>query len=421
MELMQSQRTVALISAAMCLTIGIAGLCFACAVFTLPARSQGGKPGQAVTVHNPREFREAVGRAKPGSRILLAPGQYGGDFYFSNVNGAPGRPIVIAAADPGRPPVFSGAGTGLHFAAASYLELRDLTVERMSDNGINIDDGGKYDTPARKISCLRLHVRDIGPGGNHDGLKLSGIDDFRIEDCTIERWGTGGGSAIDMVGCHDGVITNSAFRHTDETGSTGIQAKGGCSRLTIRGNRFESAGGRAVNVGGSTGLEFFRPPLKSLAGKPFSEAQEIVVEGNTFLGAGAPVAFVGVDAATVRFNTIYRPKRWAFRILQETSSPGFVPSRKGVVTDNIVVFRSGDWGGAVNVGPGTAPDTFRFARNLWYCEDAPSRSRPELPTPETGGLYGTDPQFRDSAHGDLRVKPGSPAKGRGAEALPSAQ
>lgn len=386
----------------------------ACLVTTVCALAAA---GQAVTVHNAQEFRQAVGQAKAGARILLAPGQYGGDFYFANVHGAPGKPIVIAGVDPAHPPVFGGASTGLHFSAASDLELRDLSVERTASNGINIDDGGKYDTPARKIVCKGLHVRDVGPGGNNDGLKLSGIDDFHIEGCTIERWGTGGGSAIDMVGCHDGVIEKSVFRHTDESGSTGIQAKGGCSRLMFRGNRFESAGGRAINIGGSTGLEFFRPPLKSLAGKPFSEAKDIVVEGNTFIGAGAPVAFVGVDGATVRFNTIYHPKRWAMRILQETTAPGFVPSRNGVFADNIIVFAK-DWGGAVNVGPNTAPNSFRFARNLWYCDDAPARSRPDLPTPETAGMIGTDPQFRDPARGDLRLKPGSPAKKQGAEALP---
>src|SRR5205823_14154070 len=173
-----------------------------------------------------------------------------------------------------------------------------------------------------------------------------------------------------MVGCHDGIIEKCIFRHTDETGSTGIQAKGGCARLTFRGNRFESAGGRAVNIGGSTGLEFFRPPLKTLAGKPYSEAKDIVVEGNTFVGSGAPVAFVGVDGATVRFNTIYRPRKWALRILQENRAPGFVPSRGGVFEANVVVFRLEGWiEGGVNIRPGTLPATFRFARNLWYRED----------------------------------------------------
>ena len=134
--------------------------------------------------------------------------------------------------------------------------------------------------------------------------------------------------------------------------------------------------------------------------------------------AGILLAFVGVDGARARFNTIYRPKRWALRILQETRAPGFVPSRNGVFTDNLVVFRSDEWvEGGVNVGPDTAPQTFRFARNLWHCLDDPSKSRPALPAPETGGVYGKDPGLRDPANGDLRPNPRGPGAKIGAAAF----
>jgi hypothetical protein len=117
------------------------------------------------------------------------------------------------------------------------------------------------------------------------------------------------------------------------------------------------------------------------------------------------VGFVGVDGAVVRFNTFERPGRWVLRILQETREPGFVPCRNGEFTDNTIAFESSSWGtGGVNIGGGTAPDTFKFARNWWYCIDNPARSRPTLPTPETGGVYG---------------RPLAEAKGKaGADALP---
>jgi hypothetical protein len=131
------------------------------------------------------------------------------------------------------------------------------------------------------------------------------------------------------------------------------------------------------------------------------------------------VAFVGVDGASVRFNALYVPNRWAMRISQETTAPGFVPSRNGMFENNVVAFRSDRWReGGVNVGPGTAPGAFRFSGNVWYGVDAPARSRPTLPTPETGGTYGRDPLFRDPAGGDLRLKPESFAAGKaGAEAF----
>ncbi len=351
-----------------------------------------------VRVATPGEFRAAVAAAVPGTRIVLAPGEYGGGFQFRQLRGKPGRPIVIAAADPARPPIFSGGNTGLQLSNPAHVELDGLVFGRHATNGLNIDDGGSPEATrdtaptTRGIVLRRLRIADIGADGNNDGIKLSGVYDFRVEGCTIERWGTKGGSAIDMVGCHRGVIEGNTIRHVEPApgNCTGVQAKGGTSEIVVRGNRFEHAGGRAVNIGGSTGRPFFRPRLTADGGH--AEARAIVVEGNTFVGGVAAVAFVGVDGAVVRFNTIERPGRWALRILQETRAPDFVACRNGEFSDNVIVFDSARWAeGGVNIGAGAAPETFRFARNWWYCADRPERSAPRLPTPERDGVHGRDP------------------------------
>jgi hypothetical protein len=397
-------------------------------VWALPAGARTGPAGffvarelplpPAVTVSNATGLRAAVAAAVPGTRIQLAPGSYPGGFFFGGVRGEPGRPVVIAAADPAQPPVIQGGGNGFQFSDPEWLELENLVITSATGNGLNLDDGGSFDTPARHIVLRGLRISDVGPRGNRDGLKLSGVVDFRIEGCVIERWGDGG-SAVDLVGCHRGLIVSNLFRHTPAAaaaGANGVQTKGGTREVVIRRNRFEHAGARGVNVGGSTGLEFFRPPL--VPGAEHAEARDIRVEGNTFVGGTAAIAFVGVDGAEVRFNTISRPERWAIRILQETTAPGFVPCRNGRFTDNLVAFHSSQWfSGGVNVGPNTAPDSFDFARNWWYCLDQPAQSRPTLPVPEVGGVYGQSPQFRDAANGDLRLLPGSPASGYGAEGL----
>ncbi|MBC7327319.1 right-handed parallel beta-helix repeat-containing protein [bacterium] len=365
--------------------------------------------GDIVKVRNREELKDAVLSAKPGTVILLASGVYEGDLYFENVRGKAGKPIVIGGEDPSNPPIIRGGGECLHFSKSEYLELRDLILEKATGNGLNIDDGGVYDRPAHHIVLKNLKVRDIGPKGNRDGIKLSGVDDFRIERCVIERWGDEG-QGIDMVGCHKGIIYNCVLRYEDDKGF-GIQAKGGSSQIIVRNCLFQHAGARAMQIGGSTGKQFFRPPLKE--GEPHCEAKDITVEGCIFIGSLGAVAFATIDGATVQFNTFYRPKRWVIRILQE-SMDGFLPCRNGVFRNNLVVFRSDEWfEGGVNIGPNTEPKSFRFIDNWWFCLDSPSL-KPNLPSPEIGGVYGVDPMLKDPERGNFDVKKESPARNVGA-------
>ncbi len=366
------------------------------------------------TVRTTEELRDALAEARPGARILVAAGTYEGGLHVSGVRGAAGQPIVVAAADAGHLPVFEGGASGLQLSEVEHVELCDLVLRGAAANGVNVDDGGRLTAPSHHVVLRNLRVADVGAAGNHDALKLSGVDDFRVEGCTLERWGTGGGSGIDLVGCHRGVIEGCTLVH-DGSGGSGVQVKGGSADVTIRRCRFENAGSRAVNLGGSTALAHFRPPL---AEPPHAEARAIVVEGCTFLGSDAPIAFVGVDGAAVRFNTIYAPGRWALRILQETAEPGFAACRNGTFAHNLVAFRAAQWSeGGINVGPGTEPSSFAFEGNWWTCLDDPAQSRPRLPSAEKGGTYGEDPRFRDAEQGDVRLRADSPAKGVGAEAL----
>ncbi len=391
---------------------------FACvlALILLAASSEDPAP---VTVHNAVEFRAAVSAAKPGAQINVASGVYEGGFAFVNLRGSEHHPIVIAGADDANPPVFRGGACGIQLSDPEYVRLEDLVFEKQTGNGLNIDDGGSMESPAHHVVLLNLTVRDIGPKGNCDGIKLSGADNFVLEGCTIERWGDGG-SAIDMVGCRRGMLRKCVFKNPHDVAcATGVQAKGGSRDIGIQRCRFENAGSRAVNIGGSTGLEYFRPPIASWT-EPRFEALDIFVDGNTFIGSDTPIAFVGADGAFVRFNTIYLPNRWAMRILQETRAENFVPCRGGEFSDNLVVFRSEHWSeGGVNCGPGTEPKSFRFERNVWSCIDDLARTRAavRLPAEEVGGVYGVDPLFKDAAKGDLTLQAGSPAAMAGADAF----
>lgn len=357
-----------------------------------------------VSVRSLGELRQAVEQAKPGTRIEIAPGEYAGGIFATRLQGQAGKPIVIAGADPKRPPLLKGA---IQLVDAAFVELHSLKLSGFAGNAIAIDDGSSYDTPAHHIVLRDLQVSDIGPAGNFHAVKIAGVDDFLITGCVFERYGTGAGLGIDAVGCHRGVIENCTVRHTPgKGGSVGIQVKGASREIVIRRNRLEHPGDRAINIGGSTGQPYFRPPLASWpTGEPRYEAKDITVEENTIIGSTAAICFVNVDGATVRANTIVQPERWAIRILQETKLPDFALSRKGIFKDNLVVFRSETWvESGCNVGNGVDAASFQFTHNAWFCIDKPAQSKPRLPTAETGGVYGIDPKFKDASAGDFRIE-----------------
>lgn len=359
-----------------------------------------------LQVSNNAELQQAVLDARPGTVIQIQSGKYRGGVSFSNVHGQPGKPIVIRSASSVQPPVFFGGGSGMHFSNVSHLEIRDIWFFSATGNGVNIDDGGSVGKPSHHIVLSRLVVRDL-PQGNHDGIKLSGVEDFRVEDCNLQKWG---GSGIDMVGCRRGVIDDCDFK---DGGDNGVQAKGGSSEIVIRNSRFVNAGQRGVNLGGSTGFAFFRPPLEKMGAEKY-EARNLTVERCTFYKGGAPIAFVGCDGAVVRNNNFVDPDRWVVRILQETQAEGFVPSRKGVFERNLVVFSWNNWSaGGVNVGPMTEPSSFLFKSNWWFCRDRPNFSKPTLPTQEMDGRYGEDPKLTVTTEGLAVFAADSPARGFG--------
>lgn len=368
------------------------------------------EPGAVDTVNvNTREaLIDAVKNAKPGTAIVLAPGEYKGGLHFTNIHGEEGKPITIIGGKGDFFPTIRGGTNCIQISDASYLVLEKLQLREATGNNLNIDDAGNIDKPSHHITLRELIVKDVKGTGNNDGIKLSGITDFTIERCNVHNWGKGG-SAIDMVGCHRGVIRDGRISRNNQDGASGIQCKGGTSEIDIFNCQFINAGARHINVGGSTGRAFFRPKL---AEKDNAEARDIEVAGCIFRGSGTPIAFVGVDAANVHHNTLYHPDPWVFRILQESADEDFIPCRDVVFTDNLIVFKQADLRTTVNIGPNTKPESFTFARNWWYCEDAPNKSTPTLPTRETDGVYGTDPLIKDNGS----IERDTPAKRVGAHA-----
>jgi hypothetical protein len=351
-------------------------------------------PGQPYA--NPQQ---AAGAAQPGDTILITVGEYRGTYWIENLKGTESAPIVIRGVDSAMVR-FVGGTESMHFSDCAYLVIENMTVTGQTGNGMNIDDGGSFETPTHHIVIRSVAFDSMNASGNNDMLKLSGLDDFEITNCSFTR-GAAGGSGIDMVGCHRGRIVGNTFT---SLGSNAIQAKGGTQFIAILRNSFTNAGQLAVNLGGSTGLQFFRP-----LDAPF-EAADLFVGANIFRGSVAPIAYVGCTRVAVINNTIIDPERWVFRILQETVDPTrFVVCGNNIFANNIVIHTSGI-ATQVNIGSNTDPASFTLQNNLWYNSSDPSRSQWSSPQlTQSASLYGLDPQL------SLQLQPSStsPCRGQG--------
>lgn len=370
--------------------------CFICLIITsYPLFAATLEVGNGKTY---ARLQAAAAVAKAGDTILIREGIYSGGDYIENLKGTADALIYIRAAE-GETVIFRGNTQAFHLTDPAYLHISGLIFEQQTGNGVNIDDGGSYDTPAHNIWIENCEWRGMNATGNNDELKMSGVDNFQILKC-IFRNGATGGSLVDMVGCHKGGFEENIF---ENGGSNSIQAKGGTSDITIYRNKFVNGGERALNIGGSTGLEFFRPIDVKY------EASQIRVYSNIFVGSTSPIAFVGSILCEVRGNTIYKPGRWAIRILQETVGNGFEPCGKSDFSDNLIVHNSPQ--PAINIGANTAPETFTFTFNLWYNPDNSSWQGPNAPATMDPAILIADPKFVDTVGFHLLAT--SPAKGSG--------
>jgi type IX secretion system substrate protein/parallel beta helix pectate lyase-like protein len=343
----------------------------------------------------------AAEHAQPGDTLLLLAETHSGDNHISDLKGTKELPIVILGEEGSEKAVFLGGSNAFQLSNPAHLIIKNLQFSEQTINSVNIDDGGDYSTPAVYIIIEDCEWLDINATGNNDQLKLSGLNYFVIRNCRF-TWGSPGGSMIDMVGCHQGVIEDCQFIHA---GSNSIQAKGGSSSLVYHRNYFGDGGQRALNIGGSTGLEYFRP----LGAK--YEATKIAVYSNVFVGGVAAFAFVGATECTVANNTIFTPEKWTFRILQENTTEGMLACGDNAVINNIFYIYDEAAVYTVNIGPNVDESAFIYSHNLWFNYDDLNWGGPNIPWDQENGIIGKDPQFR--SHDNLRIEETSPAIGKG--------
>lgn len=321
----------------------------------------------------------------PGDTLLFQSQTFDdGTQFLVDVNGTTEQPIVLKS-EILHGAVFQGGTESIHLSSCSNIIIDGFIIEQQTGNGMNIDDGGSYTIPSVNVTIKNCIFRDMNASGNNDMLKMSGVDFFTIENCQFINGSSGGGAGIDFVGCHYGTIQDCTF---ENTGTAGIQNKGGTQHILIQRNTFKNISQRALNLGGSTGLQFFRPPLSYPIVDAF-EAADIQVYANIFVGSWAPIAYVGCVRVDVSNNTFYAPDNWVIRILQETTEPGFLTCADNSFTNNIIYLAS-DLVEA-NIGPNTDAASFTISHNLWFNESN-SNWQPNMPVVDPALLI-ADPLF----------------------------
>lgn len=348
-----------------------------------------------------RTIALAAKTAAPGDTLLLSEGEHAGNNYITGMNGREDAYIYLTSFGNA---VIKGSGESIHLTNCSYIHISNIGITAQTANGINIDDDGAFDKPSKHIIIENCRFYDIAAVGNNDMLKMSGVVSSEIRNCVFSN-GAAGGSMIDMVGCHNIVIRGCNF---ENAGSNSIQAKGGSSYVTIHRCMFRNGGLRAINIGGSTGSAYFRPPDAQF------ESSNIYVYSNVFIGGQSAVAFVGTINSIVCNNTIISPSKWTARILQENNNPDFHLCSYNSFVNNICFFGAEAVSeGGINIGPNTLPNTFAFESNLWFNYDNPNWSNLNNSLIHNSTLTRADPDFKAHSQRDYTLKPSSPAIGAG--------
>ena len=151
--------------------------------------SAGAGSNRDVNVSTTDELLDALADAKPGDKIILAPGKYQNDVwkgnwaaFFSEASGSAELPITICSADPDDPAVLCGVSQenkiGLHIMG-EYWNIENLTVCEAA-KGIVLDK-------ASFSNITGCEVYNTGTEGIHLRDNTSGCI---VENCYIHDCGT---------------------------------------------------------------------------------------------------------------------------------------------------------------------------------------------------------------------------------------
>lgn len=362
----------------------------------------------------------ALEKAQPGDHVNVAAGTY--DCADTYVDGAAGaalgtlaHPIWVhadagAVVDCGDPT--QGATSALQLHAVTYLVIEGLELRNAAGHLLHVDGHSKA------VLFRNVHAHRAGLAC----LKASQSDDVSVEGSDLGDAGltadpvasNASGQILDYVGVHGAYVTRSSLHGAAGNGkgsaaNVAAQFKGG-SRDILFAQNDVTAAYTAINLGGSTGAQFFDPPTADYEGK------NIVAYANVLRGPlSVAFAAMGCHGCAVYNNTVDAPlDHQAFRAL-----PGGLPSGQAShtvgldVANNLFLFTGGAPQDLFNAGAADQTGITQ-ASNLFFAKGAKlAAGFSDVPVVGTPGVVlDQDPRLA-APPADLHLGAGSPALGAG--------
>lgn len=341
--------------------------------------------GRQHLVNPGDDWSQLADQLRPGDEIILMPGVHR-PAVLDDLRGTHERPIIIKSLTAEHPATINaamalpgaggaggtgsaGSGGGRHgllLRRTQHVIVQDLIITGATLHGIEASGARETSEPANQGPSLTLRhvtVTHVGPIGRRNGLLLRNLDRVIIEQCAFEGWG---GSAVELVACNDVSIEKCSFRGLEDYSQmNAVQIRAGSERVRIEDCLMIDAGVTAVAMGGQSSSEEFRGPASA---NPRPEAARVRVTRNLVRGGHSAVAFINCDQCIARNNTIVRPQRWVYLIL-DNDGPQLAPSRRCTFASNLIHWQPGDLQRFSHLRDGAAANGLTLDQNLWWSAD----------------------------------------------------
>ena len=165
-------------------------------------------------------------KIQPGDDILLKRGEIFTDAtMYIEKGGTSSNPMIIGAYGTGRKPIIDGRPNripgGIHCTTPNLnnIQVQDLIIK-------DINGGQSLAFGADNLSHISISRVEIDGNADRNGILLSKIDTYIIEDCAVSNCGNSG---IAIIGSSTYPITNGMIRNNVVHNATGIlgDSKGG--------------------------------------------------------------------------------------------------------------------------------------------------------------------------------------------------